>query len=210
MKNIKIAADHFFSMLGICILTSTGMYLVNLAPISSNSQWGFYILILIIGALINVVLAAHFTERQLQTVVSENEKNLRKDNEIAQKALAEQKSANEELKKKLASMPVYSKKNLGLNSEKLIEKCNFLEQFRDSFPLRIADGYRIYNMIRIEFKPGLYSRWIFVGESGNQLWILEVLRPDTQTYKELLQLASATKSPEEIQGLNLTNTALWM
>ena len=91
----------------------------------------------------------------------------------------------------------------------LLHKCAVLEEFRNSFPYSVSDKYVIYNVMRTEIEVSRFSRWQIVGAFGDELWQTSVIRPDTQTYKEMLMLISATKTPQEITGLNMPNDLLW-
>lgn len=93
--------------------------------------------------------------------------------------------------------------------ELLRKKCETIENFRNSFPYRIAEGYILYNIMRTEIQVSGYSRWQLVGECDNQLWAYTLLRPDTQSYKEMLSLAAATSSPQELSELNISEQLLW-
>jgi len=63
--------------------------------------------------------------------------------------------------------------------------------------------------MRTEIQVSGYSRWQLVGEFDNQLWEYSLLRPDTQSYKEMLSLAAATSSPQELGELNVSGQLLW-
>ena len=95
------------------------------------------------------------------------------------------------------------------NTEFLRKKCETIENFRNSFPYRIADGYILYNIMRIEIQVSGFSRWQLVGEFEGQLWEYTLLRPDTQSYKEMLSLAAATAEPAELKELNISEQLLW-
>ena len=95
------------------------------------------------------------------------------------------------------------------DTELLLKKCETLENFRNSFPYRIADGYILYNIMRIEIQVSGFSRWQLVGEFEGQLWEYTLLRPDTQSYKEMLSLAAATAEPAELKELNISEQLLW-
>ena len=64
-------------------------------------------------------------------------------------------------------------------------------------------------MLRTDLQIGKHSCWQFVGEYQGQLWECRIIRPDTQTYKDLLLLAINTHTPQEIGALNRSNAMLW-
>ena len=91
----------------------------------------------------------------------------------------------------------------------LQEKCEAIEAFRNSFPYRISDTYVIFAVLRTELVPSSHSRWQIVGQIDNDLWEYSLLRPDTQSYKEMLCLVGNTKAPNELKELNQSDTLLW-
>ena len=93
--------------------------------------------------------------------------------------------------------------------EALKNKCDALETFRNSFPYKIADGYILYNIMRTNLQVGKASTWQIVGEYNGDLWECSIVRPHTQSYKELLTLIASTKEPTEVGALNQSETLLW-
>ena len=93
--------------------------------------------------------------------------------------------------------------------EALKNKCDALETFRNSFPYKIADGYILYNIMRINLQVGKASTWQIVGDYNGDLWECSIVRPHTQSYKELLTLVASTKEPTEVGALNQSETLLW-
>ena len=114
-----------------------------------------------------------------------------------------------ELNKKLAAAPVINPAIAGLDNNSLMQKCAFLEQYRNSFPYQVADGYRILAIIKTGVEVSRYSRWMIVGESGNQLFSLDLIRPDNQSYKEMLQLIVSTNTPQEISSFSMHENVWW-
>lgn len=93
--------------------------------------------------------------------------------------------------------------------EALKNKCDALETFRNSFPYKIADGYILYNIMRTNLQVGKASTWQIVGDYNGDLWECSIVRPHTQSYKELLTLIASTKEPTEVGALNQSETLLW-
>lgn len=93
---------------------------------------------------------------------------------------------------------------------RLRQKCEAIEKFRNSFPLAISENYTIYNIMRIDLQTGDYSKWQIVGEYQDELWSYTLLRTDTQTFKEMLMLVSATKEPAGLKEINLGTELLYM
>lgn len=124
------------------------------------------------------------------------------------KQIAEMKKQVEELKLQISRL---SRPAEGQPSEleKLQKKCETIEAFRNSFPYQIANDYILYNVIRTELVVSAYSRWQLVGEHKGNLWAYSLLRPDTQSHKEMLSLAVATQAPQELEELNFANQLMW-
>lgn len=93
--------------------------------------------------------------------------------------------------------------------EALKNKCDALETFRNGFPYKIADGYILYNIMRTNLQVGKASTWQIVGDYNGDLWECSIVRPHTQSYKELLTLIASTKEPTEVGALNQSETLLW-
>lgn len=93
--------------------------------------------------------------------------------------------------------------------ETLKNKCDGIEAFRNSFPYKIADGYILYNIMRTNLQVGKASTWQIVGDCNGDLWECSIVRPHTQSYKELLTLVTSTKEPAEVGALNQSETLLW-
>lgn len=93
--------------------------------------------------------------------------------------------------------------------EALKNKCDALETFRNSFPYKIADGYILYNIMRTNLQVSKASTWQIVGDYNGDLWECSIVRPHTQSYKELLTLIASTKEPTEVGALNQSETLLW-
>lgn len=120
-----------------------------------------------------------------------------------------QERTPEQSKPELPEHPKDAQTTAPEKDELLRKKCDALETFRGSFPYKVHDGYVLYNIMRTELQVSAYSRWQLVGEYDGQLWELSLLRPDTQSYRDMLRLASSTKTPQELSELNQDNTLLW-
>lgn len=201
---------------GILVMTSDSF--------TPNTKYSFTVLLLAIEAAVIVVL---FTMQEQLTQ--------RKDNAAARKEIADQEKAvaerETELKDKSKAVAVREEK-LKEQQEEFVElkqkvlaaarkedalseleqlrrKCETLEKFRSSFPYTIAEGYVLFGVMRTELKVSAFSRWLLVGEIGGQLWAYSLLRPDTQSHKEMLCLAAGTHAPKELEELDLSKQLLW-
>ena len=201
---------------GILVMTSDSF--------TSNTKYSFTVLLL---AIETAVIAVLFTMQEQLTQ--------RKDNAAARKEIADQEKAvaEKETELKDKSMDVAAREqNLREQQNELVElkqlvleaarkedapseleqlrrKCETLEKFRSSFPYTIAEGYVLFGVMHTELKVSSFSRWLLVGEIGGQLWAYSLLRPDTQSHKEMLCLAAGTHAPKELEELDLSKQLLW-
>ena len=83
-----------------------------------------------------------------------------------------------------------------------------IENYRSSFPYKVAEGYVIYNIIRLEL-TATYSKWLIVGIFEEELWSYPIMRPAEQKYKEMLRLVSSTKEPEDLKKLEQSENLFW-
>lgn len=201
---------------GILVMTSDSF--------TPNTKYSFTVLLL---AIETAVIAVLFTMQEQLTQ--------RKDNAAARKEIADQEKAvaekETELKDKTKAVAAREEK-LKEQQEEFVElkqkvlaaarkedalseleqlrrKCETLEKFRSSFPYTIAEGYVLFGVMRTELKVSAFSRWLLVGEIGGQLWAYSLLRPDTQSHKEMLCLAAGTHAPKELEELDLSKQLLW-
>ena len=201
---------------GILVMTSDSF--------TPNTKYSFTVLLLAIEAAVIVVLFTmqeQLTQRKDDTAarkeiadqvktVAEKETEL-KDKSMAvaarEEKLKEQKEKFVELKQKV--LAAARKEDAPSELEQLRRKCETLEKFRSSFPYTIAEGYVLFGVMRTELKVSAFSRWLLVGEIGGQLWAYSLLRPDTQSHKEMLCLAAGTHAPKELEELDLSKQLLW-
>ncbi len=201
---------------GILVMTSDSF--------TPNTKYSFTVLLL---AIETAVIAVLFTMQEQLTQ--------RKDNAAARKEIADQEKAvaekETELKDKTKAVAAREEKlkeqqeefvelkqkvlaaarkeDAPSELEQLRRKCETLEKFRSSFPYTIAEGYVLFGVMRTELKVSSFSRWLLVGEIGGQLWAYSLLRPDTQSHKEMLCLAAGTHAPKELEELDLSKQLLW-
>lgn len=201
---------------GILVMTSDSF--------TPNTKYSFTVLLLAIEAAVIVVLftmqeqliqrkddaAARKEIADQEKAVAERETELKDKSKavaVREEKLKEQQEEFVELKQKV--LAAARKEDALSELEQLRRKCETLEKFRSSFPYTIAEGYVLFGVMRTELKVSAFSRWLLVGEIGGQLWAYSLLRPDTQSYKEMLSLAAATSSPQELGELNVSGQLLW-
>ena len=201
---------------GILVMTSDSF--------SPNTKYSFTVLLLAIEAAVIVVLftmqeqliqrkddaAARKEIADQEKAVAERETELKDKSKavaVREEKLKEQQEEFVELKQKV--LAAARKEDALSELEQLRRKCETLEKFRSSFPYTIAEGYVLFGVMRTELKVSAFSRWLLVGEIGGQLWAYSLLRPDTQSHKEMLCLAAGTHAPKELEELDLSKQLLW-
>ena len=201
---------------GILVMTSDSF--------TPNTKYSFTVLLLAIEAAVIVVLftmqeqliqrkddaAARKEIADQEKAVAERETELKDKSKavaVREEKLKEQQEEFVELKQKV--LAAARKEDALSELEQLRRKCETLEKFRSSFPYTIAEGYVLFGVMRTELKVSAFSRWLLVGEIGGQLWAYSLLRPDTQSHKEMLCLAAGTHAPKELEELDLRKQLLW-
>ena len=201
---------------GILVMTSDSF--------TPNTKYSFTVLLLAIEAAVIAVLFTmqeQLTQRKddaaARKEIADQEKAVaEKETELKDKSMAvaareeklkEQQEEFVELKQKV--LAAARKEDALSELEQLRRKCETLEKFRSSFPYTIAEGYVLFGVMRTELKVSAFSRWLLVGEIGGQLWAYSLLRPDTQSHKEMLCLAAGTHAPKELEELDLSKQLLW-
>ena len=201
---------------GILVMTSDSF--------TPNTKYSFTVLLL---AIETAVIAVLFTMQEQLTqrkddaaareeIADQEKAGAEKETELKDKTkavaareekLKEQQEEFVELKRKV--LAAARKEDAPSELEQLRRKCETLEKFRSSFPYTIAEGYVLFGVMRTELKVSSFSRWLLVGEIGGQLWAYSLLRPDTQSHKEMLCLAAGTHAPKELEELDLSKQLLW-
>lgn len=178
---------------------------VGTSDILINSRYGFIVIIFSAATAAVCSIVCYRDDRlndsyfkQFTTVNEESEKYKERMMEIAE----ERDSVKSQLE-------YYTSGTVKEEYEALKNKCEAIESFRNSFPYKIADGYVLYNIMRTDLQVGRTSTWQIVGDYNGNLWECSIVRPHTQSYKELLTLATSTKEPTEVGALNQSDTLLW-
>lgn len=201
-----------------------GILVMTCDSFTPNTKYSFTVLLLAIEAAVIAVLFTmqeQLTQRKddaaarkeiadQEKAVAERETELKdKSKAVAarEEKLKEQQEEFVELKQKV--LAAARKEDAPSELEQLRRKCETLEKFRSSFPYTIAEGYVLFGVMRTELKVSAFSRWLLVGEIGGQLWAYSLLRPDTQSHKEMLCLAAGTHAPKELEELDLSKQLLW-
>lgn len=203
MKTPKLSIFAIITAIAVNIIsTLCGIFVWQCDDMLPTSKYSFTCIILgVVG------VSVYFFIRLLQS--NEANKNLsiieKKDELIntLSKQIADKDSRISEL-----VAEVISKKDLPEDIKNLQSKCEALENYRSSFPYKVAEGYVIYNIIRLEL-TATYSKWLIVGIFEEELWSYPIMRPAEQKYKEMLRLVSSTKEPEDLKELEQSENLFW-
>ena len=209
MKTPKTKILFLVSVLSLYLLAVLAGILIQESRLPYMTKYSFS-MFLIAGLCVLLILMANTYKRiaeHLNGNLLKKKDEALKENEEKLKKLQAQA---EELKERISASPVRKQEKAPESDTELLrKKCETIEKFRSSFPYRITDGYILYNIMRTEIQVSSFSRWQLVGEFDGQLWEYTLLRPDTQSYKEMLSLAAATKAPAELSELNISEQLLW-
>lgn len=195
-KNAYIIKAMIFSAVIMLLTVTAGISVLN-SSIWEREKYTLAVTVIAIGTAV-IYPALKRLETDAQKAGFEN---LREHN-----ALLERKAA--ELNRAL-KISEHNLKTLKETEPEYKRKSEVLESYRNSFPCLVQPGYTVFNVIRTEVMPDKYSRWLIVGEFGDELWKTTIIRRDMQTYGEMLTLISKTETPDGITELNEQNALPW-
>ena len=178
---------------------------VGMSDILVNSRYGF-VVIIISAATVAVCSIVSYRDSRLNDSYLKQFTNAKEEKDKYKSRLMEVAEERDSLK---AQLEYYTSGAVKDEYETLKNKCEAIESFRNSFPYRIADGYILYNIMRTNLQVGKTSTWQIVGDYNGDLWECSIVRPHTQSYKELLTLVASTNEPTEVGALNQSDTLLW-
>lgn len=178
---------------------------VGMSDILVNSRYGF-VVIIISAATVAVCSIVSYRDSRLNDSYLKQFTNAKEETDKYKSRLMEVAEERDSLK---AQLEYYTSGAVKDEYETLKNKCEAIESFRNSFPYRIADGYILYNIMRTNLQVGKTSTWQIVGDYNGDLWECSIVRPHTQSYKELLTLVASTNEPTEVGTLNQSDTLLW-
>ena len=181
-----------------------GIY-IGMSQILINSRYGFITIIFVVAGIADYFLLKYRDRRIedhfLQRYSSAEEEARKYKDRLAEVA--------EERDNYRVRLEYYTKGTVKEEYDNLRQKCEAIETFRNSFPYKIADGYVLYNIMRTDLQVGHASTWQIVGDYNGELWEVSIVRPLSQTYKEMLTLVAATTEPNQIASLNQSTSLLW-
>lgn len=196
---------YLFVIAVINILTIVAGIYIGMSDILINSRYGFISVLFTVATVAVCLIVNHRDNRLKDTYLkeySEAHDEAQKYKERLTKLAEERDSLKTQLER-------YISGEVKEEYDALKEKCETIEAFRNSFPYIIADGYILYNIMRTNLQVGKFSTWQIVGDYNGELWECSIVRPDIQSYKELLTLVAATGEPNDIRSLDQSNIMLW-
>ena len=205
MNNKSSKTVVLFLVATICAMALLFGLVVEQSTVFVNSKHGFAALA-IAAAVMSVGFLISFRDEQ---IVREYGKRIDQSTEEAEKYRKRTIELAEEVGEVSKQLEYYTSGKVKEEYDALKEKCRTIENFRNSFPHKISEGYLIYNIMRTDLQTGRHSSWQIVGEYEGELWETGIIRPDTQTFKEMFALIAKTESPEAVSELNCSNSLLW-
>ena len=181
-----------------------GIY-IGMSEILINSRYGFIPIIFVVTGIADYFLMKYRDHRISDNVA----KQLAATEADAKKYKDRMLEIAAERDKLSAELESYTKGTVNQEYANLKQKCDTIEAFRNSFPYKVADGYVLYNIMRTDLQVGHASTWQIVGDYNGELWEISIVRPLSQTSKEMLTLVAATTEPNQISALNQSSTLLW-
>ena len=178
---------------------------IGLSPILINSKYGFIGIIFMVTGIADYYLMNYRDTRLEERFLKRNntaEEEVRKYKDRLSEVAEERDSLRDRLE-------YYTQGTVKEEYDTLRQKCDAIEAFRNSFPYKITDGYVLYNIMRTDLQVGHASTWQIVGDYNGELWEISIVRPLSQTYKEMLTLVAATAEPNQIAALNQSTSLLW-
>ena len=203
MKTQKLSIIVIITAIAINIIcTLCGIFIWHCDDMLPTSKFSFTCLIL--GS---VGVTIYFLIKLFQTNETQKNKEIIEDKNDLINTLGTQLSEKD---KKIAELnaELVAKKDLPEDIKNLQYKCETLENFRSSFPYKVAEGYVIYYIIRLEL-TATYSKWLIGGIFEDELWSFAIMRSADQKYKEMLRLVSSTEKPEDLKELEQSENLFW-
>lgn len=196
--------SFYLFVIGILVFMSTVVgILVGTSDVFFNSKKGLVLIICLVATAV-ICWIVDYKDKNLEKdfkaslaeVEKERNKYIDKTIELAKE--------NDTLKEQLE---YYTASPTDENTLKA--KYDALARFQSGFPYQIAEGYKVYSIMRINLQTDKASTWQIVGEYNGDLWECSIIRPHTQSHTELLTLIASTKQPTDIEMLNQSEVLLW-
>lgn len=181
-----------------------GIY-IGMSQILINSRYGFITIIFVVAGIADYFLLK-YRDRRIEDHFLQRYSSAEEEARKYKDRLAEVAEERDNYRDRLE---YYTKGTVKEEYDNLRQKCEAIETFRNSFPYKIADGYVLYNIMRTDLQVGHASTWQIVGDYNGELWEVSIVRPLSQTYKEMLTLVAATTEPNQIASLNQSTSLLW-
>ena len=178
---------------------------IGMSQILINSRYGFITIIFVVTGIADYFLMK-YRDRRIEDNFLKRYNSADEEARKYKDRLAEVAEERDNYRDRLE---FYTKGTVKEEYDNLRQKCETIEAFRNSFLYKVADGYVLYNIMRTDLQVGHASTWQIVGDYNGELWELSIVRPLSQTYKEMLTLVAATAEPNQIAALNQSTSLLW-
>lgn len=205
MNNKENRTKSLFILSVINVLAIIAGIFMNMSNILVNSKYGFITAIFAAAIAADCIIIG-YRDKSLENMYIKKYSDA---NDEAVKYKGRMLEAIEEKDKLKSQLEYYTSGKVKEEYDAMKQKCETIENFRNSFPYKIADGYVLYNIMRTDLQAGTSSTWKIVGDYNGELWECSIVRPNNQSYKELLALSVSTSEPSQIAALNLGQTLLW-
>ena len=205
MNTKENRAIYLFIIALINVLAIISGIYVGMSDILTNSRYGF-ITIIFASATIADCFIINYRDGKLYDEFYQKFSNAKEEAEKCKDKLIEITEERDLLKSQLEH---YTSGDFEEDYNSLKKKCESIETFRNAFPCKISDEYIVYNIMRTNLQIGKASTWQIVGYYNGDLWEINIVRSDKQSYKELLSLITSTTEPDNISELNQSETLLW-
>ena len=194
-----------FLMVVINVFALIAGIFIGMSGILVNSRYGFITIIFVVAGIADYFLMK-YRDRRIEDNFLKRYNSADEEARKYKDRLAEVAEERDNYRDRLE---FYTKGTVKEEYDNLRQKCEAIETFRNSFPYKTADGYVLYNIMRTDLQVGHASTWQIVGDYNGELWELSIVRPLSQTYKEMLTLVAATAEPNQIAALNQSASLLW-
>lgn len=205
MSNNENRMLFLFLMVVINVFALIAGIFIGMSGILVNSRYGFITIIFVVAGIADYFLMK-YRDRRIEDNFLKRYNSADEEARKYKDRLAEVAEERDNYRDRLE---FYTKGTVKEEYDNLRQKCETIETFRNSFPYKIADGYVLYNIMRTDLQVGHASTWQIVGDYNGELWELSIVRPLSQTYKEMLTLVAATAEPNQIAALNQSTSLLW-
>ena len=205
MSSKENRTKYLFILSVINALTIISGIFMSMSNILINSKYGFITAAFVAATVADCIIIG-YRDKSIENMYFKKYSDTSEETEKYKERMLETIEERDILKSQLE---YYTSGKIKEEYDAMKQKCVTIENFRNSFPYKITDGYVLYNIMRTDLQAGTSSTWKIVGDYNGELWECNIVRPNNQSYKELLALSVSTSEPSQIAALNLGQSLLW-